>query len=149
MVAVSDTEKITFRVDADTKRRLDGQHVNKSAVMRSLADKYARTGDTEEAALLVEREQHEERLRELEREKGDIDAEIKKIERQIDRIDRRLEQRRENTSDEAQEMAERITDGRFSLSKLTEDNPAVQNSAQKAGLSVDEFIFEVREELDS
>lgn len=141
-------EKITFRVDSDTKRRLDGQHINKSAVMRSLANKYARTGDTEEAALLVEREQHEERLRDLEREKGDIDAEIKKIERQIDRIDKRLEQRRENTSEEAQEMADRIEDGRFSLANLEEDNIAVENSATKAGLSVDEFIFEVREVLD-
>ena len=147
MVAVSD-EKITFRVDADTKRRLDGKHVNKSAVMRDLADKYARTGDTEEAALLVEREQAEDRLRELEREKSDIDSEINRVEREINRLDRRIEQRRENTSDEAKEIAERIDDGRFKKAQLTEDNPAILNWAQKAGLDADTFIYEVRKELD-
>lgn len=148
VVTVSD-EKITFRVDADTKRRLDGQHVNKSAVMRDLADKYARTGDTEEAALLVEREQKEDRLRELERERSDIDSEINRVEREIDRLDRRIEQRRENTSDEAKEIAKRIENGKFRKAQLTEDNPAVLNWAQKAGLDADTFIFEVREELDS
>lgn len=141
-------DKITFRVDSDTKRRLDSDHVNKSAVMRDLANKYARTGDTEEAALLVEREQKEDRLRELQREKSDIQSEIDRQEREISRIDRRIEQRRENTTDEAQEVAQRIQEGRFKRSQLTEDNPAMINWAQKAGLDVDAFLFEVQEELD-
>jgi septal ring factor EnvC (AmiA/AmiB activator) len=147
-VTDSNDEKITFRVDADTKRRLDGGHLNKSAVMRDLADKYARTGDTEEAALLVEREQKEDRLRELQREKSDLESDIDRVEREIDRLDRRIEQRRENTSDEAKEIADRIESGTFRKSQLTEDNPAVINWAQKAGLDPDTFIFEVREELE-
>jgi septal ring factor EnvC (AmiA/AmiB activator) len=147
-VTDSNDEKITFRVDADTKRRLDSGHLNKSAVMRDLADKYARTGDTEEAALLVEREQKEDRLRELKREKSDLESDIDRVEREIDRLDRRIEQRRENTSDEAKEIADRIESGKFRKSQLTEDNPAVINWAQKAGLDPDTFIFEVREELE-
>jgi len=141
-------DKITFRVDSDTKRRLDAGHVNKSAVMRDLADKFARTGDTEEAALLVEREQKEDRLRDLKRDKSDIQAEIDRLDREIDRLDSRIDQRRNNTSEEAKEIAERIEEGRFKREQLTEDNPAVKNWAQKAGLDVDAFLFEVREELE-
>jgi len=144
---VSD-DKITFRVDSDTKRRLDSEHVNKSAVMRDLAEKYARTGDTEEAALLVEREQKEDRLRELKRDKSDLEAEIDKLQREISRIDTRIEQRRENTSDEAQQIAEQVNNGRFPKSNLKAGNAAIKNHAQKAGLDVETFLFEVREELD-
>jgi len=147
VVAVSD-DKITFRVDSDTKRRLDSEHVNKSAVMRDLAEKYARTGDTEEAALLVEREQKEDRLRELKRDKSDLEAEIDKLQREISRIDTRIEQRRENTSDEAQQIAEQVNNGRFPKSNLKAGNAAIKNHAQKAGLDVETFLFEVREELD-
>jgi len=139
-------DKITFRVDSDTKRRLDSGHVNKSAVLRDLAKKYARTGDTEEAALLVEREQKEDRMRELKREKSDLQAEIDRLEREISRIDARVEQRRENTSEEAQTLAERISNGNF-RGELSEDNPAVITQAQNAGLEVEAFIFEVRQEL--
>lgn len=148
MAGNSNDEKITFRVDSDTKRRLDSGHVNKSSVMRSLAEKYARTGDTEEAALLVEREQKEERLRELQRDKGDIQAEIDKIERHIDRIDRQVEQRRENTTEEAETLAQQIENNTFPRENLTADNPAVKNKANQAGLEVEAFIYDVREELD-
>lgn len=146
MVGVSD-EKITFRVDGDTKRRLDGKHVNKSAVMRDLANKYARTGDSEEAALLVEREQKEDRITELQRDKSEIQADIDRLEREISRIDRRLEQRRENTSDEAKQLARDIEKGAFK-GNLSPENLAVKNKAQSAGLEVETFIFEVEEELD-
>jgi chromosome segregation ATPase len=139
-------DKITFRVDSDTKRRLDSGHVNKSAVMRDLAEKYARTGDTEEAALIVEREQKEDRIRELKRDKSDIQAEIDRLEREVDRIDTRLEQTRENISDEAQELAEKISNGNF-RGELSEDNLAVVNQAHNAGLDVENFIFEVQQEL--
>lgn len=141
-------DKITFRVDSDTKRRLDSGHLNKSAVLRSLAAKYARSGDTTEAALRVEQQEKEERLTELKREKSDIQADIDRLEREISRIDRRLEQHRNQVTEEAVEIAERIQDGRFKMSQLTEDNPAVKNWAQKAGLEVDRFIFEVQQELD-
>jgi septal ring factor EnvC (AmiA/AmiB activator) len=147
-VSNSNNEKITFRVDGDTKRRLESGHVNKSAVMRDLAEKYSRTGDTAEAALLVEREQKEDRLREVRRDISDLEAEADKIERALDRIDRRLEQRRENTSEEAKDLAGEVSAGRFPRDNLTEENLAVQNKAGKAGLEVSEFLFEVREELD-
>jgi len=149
VVTVSDdTEKITFRVDSDTKRQLSGGHNNMSGIMRDLAEKYSRTGDTLEAALLVEREQNEDRLRELKRDKSDIQSEIDKVERELTRIDRRLEQRRENTTEEAMELAEQIDSGLFPMDNLDADNPAVKNKAQKAGLDVSEFIFEVRGELE-
>lgn len=141
--------KITFRVDEDTKRRLNSGHINQSAVMRDLAKRYGRTGDTEEAALLVEREQKEDRLRDLKHQQSDIQAEIDKIEREIGRIDRRIEQRRESTSDEAAEIAEMVADRGFPRENLNEDNLAIQEKASKAGIKVSEFLYEVRQELEN
>jgi len=88
-------DKITFRVDSDTKRRLGGGHANMSAVMRDLAERYARTGDTVESALMVEREQKEDRLRELKRDKSDIQADIDRLERELDRIQGEINTRKE------------------------------------------------------
>jgi peptidoglycan hydrolase CwlO-like protein len=141
-------EKITFRVDSDTKRRLTGKHTNLSGLMRDLAERYSRRGDTVEASLLVEREELEQRVKDLERDKADIESEINSLMRDIDRIDKRLEQRRENVTAEATELAEMVEEGSFRLANLEEDNIAVQNHANNAGLEVGEFIFEVREELN-
>ena len=146
---MTDDAMLTFRLPSDEKRKLDaGGFANSSAVCRALVEEYNRTADTVEAALLVEREQHEQKLRELNRERTDIENDISQVERDIDRIDRRLEQRRTSTPEEAKELAEKITDGAFPIRNLEEDNVAVQNYAAKAGTEVTDFILDVREELD-
>jgi chromosome segregation ATPase len=113
--------------------------------MRDLAQRFAATGDTEEAALMVEREQVEEDVRELQKEIGDLEARLSKKQRDLDRIDTRIEQRRESITEEARKYAETAMESPRPLDEmLAHDNPAVENHAAKAGKSVDEFVYEVR-----
>lgn len=147
MVQVSE-QRITFRVDDDTKRRLGGDHTNLSGVMRDLAQRYAATGDTEEAALLVEREQVEEDIRELQQEISELEARLAKKQRDLERIDARVEQRRETITDEAWEYAEKAVESPRPVDEMVApDNPAVENYAVKAGKNVEEFMYEVRRVL--
>lgn len=142
-------EKITFRVDSDTKRRLGGKHTNLSGVMRDLASRFAATGDTEEAALLVEREQVEEEIRDIKGDISDLEAQLSRKERDLERIDRRVEQRRETITDEAKEYAQIARNSSSPTEEMiTPENPALENYAGKAGKSVEEFIYEVRQVID-
>jgi DNA gyrase/topoisomerase IV subunit A len=142
-------EKITFRVDSDTKRRVGGSHTNLSGVMRDLAQRYAATGDTAEAALLVEREQVEEDVRELKQEISDLEARLSKKQRDLERIDTRIQQRRESITEEAREYAEKAVESPRPLDDmLAPDNPALRTYAADAGKDVDEFVYEVRRVIE-
>jgi predicted nucleic acid-binding Zn-ribbon protein len=142
------SDKVSVRVDSDTSRRLDRSEVNTSGLVRSLLQHYFRTTDTVEAGLEKQLADLQDQLRALEREKSDIEQRIEDTRREIDQVEHRLKQRRENVPDEVTEFADRIRDGKFKLSNLEPDNPAVENYAQKAGIpETDVFIRKVKENL--
>lgn len=138
---------ISVRIERETKRELDRRDdLNLSGLVRGLLENYLRVGDAVEVALEKRLQDQEDKLRDLQRQKADIESRIDRTEREIDDLRDKIKERRESVPEEVVEFAERIKSGRFN-GDLDADNPAVINQADKSGLTVEKFIRKVEERL--
>lgn len=141
-------ERITVRVDADRKRRLDeDESVNVSGLLRSLLREWDLAGDTVEAGLKRRLKDEENELERLKTELTRVESDIDRKERKIDEIQNAIKERQASTPEEVVEFAQRIRDERFPQSGLEAGNPAVKNHADAAGLTPERFISEVENRL--
>lgn len=148
-MAVADDERITIRIGNDLESWLNQQdHLNVSSLARDLLRSYITVGDTVEVGLERRLKDAEQKLERKEMEKTRVEQEIEQLRREIDRIEQKLAERRSQTPEEVIKFAQRIESNRFNEDNLTADNPAVQNHAQKAGISPTNFIQEVETRLD-
>lgn len=140
-------ERVSFRYDPEKKRRLEGDHLNLSSLMRDLADSYIRAGDTEMVGLQRRLKDTESELDDLRMEKARIENKIDATERELEELQEKIMQRRESTPEEVVEFAEKVKSGSVSPDQLDPGNPAVETWASKAGLPPSRFIAEVERRL--
>lgn len=135
-------------IDEDLDEQLTNREsINASAVINELLRQYLAGGEAADVALKL-------RKRDLQQQKENkqvniqrLESEVERLDREIDDIDERIRKRRQDAYEEVETIAERIRDGRFDRENLSADNPAIQNYAQKAQMSPERFVSEVRDNL--
>jgi chromosome segregation ATPase len=143
-----ETETLSVRVERDKKKQLNNRpDLNVSGLVRGLLDDYLRVGDSVEVALEKRLKEKQERKKDLEMQKADLESKIQRKEWEIEDLQDKIKTRRESVPEEVVTFAERINAGTFSHEQLDTDNAALQNWADKAGLSPERFRSEVEQRL--
>lgn len=124
-------ETRTVSLDEENDEWLEEQN-NASAVVNDLVEQARRNGGTQMAAINLQITQKE---RELEHRESDVD----RLKREVEELRelKRLEQKEEEAN------LERAADALEGV-PLEEDNPAVENWAEKLGMSAAELVEELR-----
>jgi len=130
---MSDKKRRTVTLSSEADRVLE-QEDNVSAVVTDLVEQYAQTGDRGSAGLKLQRKH---KLDELEQAKETVD----RLEREVNELTALIEERESQESSEWDEARETL--GEIDERRLTTDNPAVQNWAEKLGVVPSELIEEI------
>jgi len=138
----------TFSLDRDIHSQLtDREQLNASAVVNELLRQYLVQGNGQDVGLRMRLKDIDREIEQKQSEIGRIEAQIDRLQQEREDIQAQIQQRREEGIEEVQEFAEKIQDGMFDTENLTEDNPAVENFATKAGLTPERFIEKVQRRL--
>lgn len=145
---MGDKKRRSFTIDRDVAGQLSNrEEMNASAVVNELLRQYLAHGEAADAGLQMRKKEVEREIEELQTEKARIGSKIDRKERELEDIRRQIEERRESGLKHVTELAEKIQSGTFPMDNLAPDNPAVKNYAQKASMTPERFIDEVRDEL--
>jgi predicted nucleic acid-binding Zn-ribbon protein len=124
----------SFSIDEEIAELLSSNNdLNASAAVNSFLREYVASGRGEEAALEVRLEQLDEQISEQERK-------LTKLKRERQRIEASLDSRRKELDEELLTMEKKVQNNKFDPSNIQPENPAIQNRASNAGVSVERFV---------
>lgn len=140
-LVVGDKEVRSFTVDSEMDRRMsDDDETNWSAVIRNFLEHYLAMDAGEEAALLV-------RLEQLDQEIAEKRKDLDKLEREKERVEEKLEDRRSKLDDVVDDIIAKIEEERMTKEQIEPSNEAIKNFAEKARVSPQRLVEEVRGRL--
>lgn len=127
-------DRTSFTIDEDTLDQMRSrQDVNWSGIVNDFLNEFLGSGQSMEAALAVRKKQIEEEL-------VDARSEVEQLERELERIEASLSDKRESRREVFEAFAS------LSLEEESHDpsNAAVENHAQKLGMTPQEFLMKFR-----
>lgn len=129
---MSEKVRISVTIDAENKRWIDNNHQKRSTFINELVTAARRNGCQNEAVV------RQYRIQQLQSDKQRRKAELESIQEELEQL-RSLEQEKEAKQEELIEEAREQLYG----ARLEPDNPAVQNWAEKIGITPQELIEEL------
>lgn len=138
----------TFTIDDDLHRELgDREELNASAVVNKLLREYMAAGKAPEAALEMRLNEIDTEIQSKRQKAARIETRIEQLERQRSEIEDQIRERRRNTTRGVLDLVELIEAGRFDPSNLTVKNEAVKTRAEKTGMTPTRYVEAVKAEL--
>lgn len=131
---MAEKDRTSFTIDEDTLEEMRSRDdVNWSGIVNDFLNEFIGSGQSTEAALAVRKQQIEDEL-------ADVNAERKRLERELERIEATLEDKR----DSRREVFEAFSS--LSLEEESQDpsNAAVENHAKKLGMTPQEFLMKYK-----
>jgi vacuolar-type H+-ATPase subunit I/STV1 len=130
---MSDKVMVGAKVDPELKEAIDQQpDLNTSGAIREFLQHYVASGQSTEAALAVRKERIEQELAELERE-------VRQKESELERVNELLNDK----ADKRRGVFESFSE--FDGVNVTPENPAVQEHAERADMTPEEFVKKYEE----
>lgn len=131
----------SFSLDEDIDEILSQRDdINASAAVNQFLRQYVASGDGEEAALRV-------RLEQLDEEIATLSKELEQKKRERDRVESRLDEQREEQNEVLLEVEKKIKSGGFPRGNIKPSNPAIQNWANEAGITAEQFCDKLEARL--
>jgi septal ring factor EnvC (AmiA/AmiB activator) len=140
MTTDEELERLVADIPKPLKERMKNDPRSIREITTSSLKREYQTGDM--AALDRRIEEKQSRIDQLQRERNEREREIAEAEDELKRLETTLQRAKENQSDGLAEAVNAVS--KISNDKLTEDNPAVQNWAEKVGITPRELITEVQ-----
>lgn len=127
-------ERRTVSLDPEVDEHLAKDGVNASELVNSLVKSHADAGGNERAMLELREQQ-------LESELADLESRTERKRQELQQVRDRLDE----TRDEREQI---VTEARNTLTRIPDDpeNEAIQNWAEKAGMSPEAFLQAVSED---
>lgn len=134
-----DVERLVAEIDADLKKMAKADPRTIRDIVESALSREFQTGKT--AAVERRIEEKHSRLNQLQQERNEREREIAEVKDELERLETTLQRAKDKQTDELGEAVEAVS--KIPDSRLTEDNPAVENWASKVGVTPAELIAEV------
>lgn len=131
----------SFSIDRDINEILKSRDdLNASAAVNNFLRQYVSSGKGEEAALEI-------RLNQLDEEIADLNKELEQKKRERERINAQLESRRSALSEMLNKVEKKVRKDAFPEENVEEQNPAIQNWANQAGVDAEHFVNKLEARL--
>jgi len=142
-------ERITISVDRSVARSLQSrQSLNVSALCNKMLTEYVAGGEVPDVAITRRIETVQADIEQLESEIALKETSLEHKEEELRVLRELAAESRADTSDEIDELVDKVESGDFPESNVKSDNPAVVNHAAKAGITPERFTAEVKRRLE-
>jgi len=131
-------ERLTVSLDPELVNQLQEKTDNQSGTVNRLLREYFKSGGSGPMALEVRIRDLEQRIEEALNERDRVNRRIERLRNEKERVEREIEGRQEKEREKLEEAKEYVRGKQ-------PDNPAVQNWAEKLGMTPAELIHRVGE----